>query len=88
MNGIFILALDVSWFLPRDEFRAKVDQLTAYIKSAKPVPGGDGVRIPGERSRAHETRRLATGITLDEKTCAQLLKVLTDLGLPADLPYR
>ena len=39
MNGMFILALDVAWFLPPDQLRAQVDQLTAYIKSARPLPG-------------------------------------------------
>lgn len=85
MNGLFVLALDAGWFMPPEQFRAEVDRLTAYVKSAKPQPGGDPVHIPGERSRAEATRRNREGIPLDDKTCALLGEVLTSLGLPADL---
>lgn len=88
MNGLFILALDVSWFLPPEQFRAEVDRLTAYVKSAKPTPGGEPVHIPGEGSRAKEARRTREGIPLDEKTCAMLAGVLTSLGLPPELPFQ
>ncbi len=88
MNGMFILALDVAWFLPPDQFRAQVDQLTAHVKTARPLPGGEPVHIPGERSRAESTRRTHEGISLNDQTCAQLVGVLTELGLPADLPYQ
>ena len=87
MNGMFILALDVAWFLPPEEFRRQVDQLTAYMKTSKPMPGTQGVHIPGEGSRAEAARRTREGIPLDEKTCSLLANVLSDLGLPPDLPY-
>ena len=85
MNGLFILAMDVAWFLPPEQFRAEVDRLTAYVKTAKPAPGGEPIHIPGERSRAEEDRRTRNGIALNEKTCTMLVDVLTDLGLPTDL---
>ncbi len=88
MNGMFILAMDVAWFLPPDQFRAQVDQLTAYIKTARPLPGGEPVHIPGERSRAEAARATREGIRLSDQTCAQLVGVLTELGLPADLPFQ
>lgn len=88
INGLFVLALNVAWFMPPEQFRAEVDQLTDYIKSARPLPGGEPVHIPGERSRAEEARRTREGIPLDEKTCAVLAEVLTNLGLPAELPSR
>lgn len=86
MNGMFILALDVAGFLPPDQFRAEVDQLTAYIKTSRPFPGGDGVHIPGEQSREEEARRLREGVTLNEQTFAKLAGVLRDLGLSDLLP--
>lgn len=86
MNGMFILALDPAWFLPPEEFRLKVDQLTAYVKSARPVPGGESVHIPGERSRQEEERRRREGIFLSDQAWAKVAAVLTDLGLSADFP--
>ncbi len=88
MNGLFILALDPSWFMPRDAFRAHVDRLTAYIKTARPLPGTGPVHIPGERSRAEAARRERAGIALDDTSCAALAAVFRDLGLPDDLPYQ
>jgi uncharacterized oxidoreductase len=88
MNGMFILALDVSWFVPPDQFRGQVDQLTSYVKTSRPAPGAGPVRIPGERSRQDEARRRREGIPLDEKTCEQLAAVLSELGLPPDLPHQ
>lgn len=81
LNGMFILALDVAWFLPQEEFRTKVDQLTAYVKSSKPLPGGTPVQIPGEPDREEAARRSREGIPLNEQTLAKVARVLTELGL-------
>lgn len=86
MNGVFVLALDPAWFLPPEEFRAQVDRLTAYVKSARPVPGGEPVHIPGERSRQEEARRRREGIVLSDQAWAAVAAVLTDLGFPDALP--
>jgi uncharacterized oxidoreductase len=87
MNGVFILALDPSRFLPLDTFRSHVDQLTAYVKTSRPMLGHDSVHIPGERSQAEATRRQRTGIPLDDASCDQLVAVFQELGLSDDLPY-
>jgi uncharacterized oxidoreductase len=86
MNGMFLLALDVAWFLPPGEFRAQVDRLTAYVKSARPLPGGGQVHIPGERSRAEAARHTREGIAFTEQAWATVAEVLTNLGLAAELP--
>jgi uncharacterized oxidoreductase len=86
MGGLFILALDVAWFLPLDQFRAQVDQLTTYVKSGRPVPGGGPVYIPGERSRQEAARRAREGIVLDEETWVRVAGALNDLGLSGEIP--
>ena len=85
MNGMFILALNVAWFVPMDQFCEKVDQLTAYVKSARPLPGGTSVRIPGEPDREEAERREREGVPFSEQAWAKVAAVLTDLGLSADL---
>jgi uncharacterized oxidoreductase len=85
MNGMFLLALDVAWFLPPDRFRAQVDQLTAYVKTSRPLPGGGGVHIPGERSREEAARRAREGIAFSEQAWAKVEGVLRDLGLSGEL---
>ena len=86
MNGMFLLALDPSWFLPLDQFRAQVDELTRYVKTSRPMPGVGPVHIPGERSRAEEARRRQEGITLNEENWKTVAGVLRELGLPPEAP--
>lgn len=86
MNGMFILALDPSWFVPLDRFRAQVDEYTRYIKTSRPMPGVGPVHIPGEKSRAEEARRLQEGITLDDENWKTVAGVLRELGLPGEAP--
>jgi LDH2 family malate/lactate/ureidoglycolate dehydrogenase len=84
MNGIFLLALDPAWFQPLHRFREQVDQLTAYIKASRPMPGAGPIHIPGEGSRAEAARHARAGIFLNDAIIGRLLRVLRDLGLPAD----
>jgi uncharacterized oxidoreductase len=81
MNSVFILALDVTPFLPFKEFGRKVDGLAAHVKSARPVPGGEPVRIPGERGRADLSARARAGVSLPDSAWTQLEAVFTDLGM-------
>ena len=86
MNGIFVLALDPARFVPPDQLRFQVDQLTAYVKTSRPMPNIGPVRIPGEKSRADEAHRRSEGIELNEESWARLAGVLQDLGIPAEVP--
>jgi uncharacterized oxidoreductase len=86
MNGMFILALNVAWFVPLDQFRKQVDQLTAYIKSARPLPGGGPVLIPGEPDREEAERRMREGIPFSEQAWAKVAGVLQELGLDSEIP--
>ena len=86
LNGVFILALDVAWFVPLEQFRSQVDQLTAYVKTSRPMPGVGPVHIPGEKSREEAERRRRQGIILNQETWQRLAGVLQDLGLPAEVP--
>ncbi|MFB3816228.1 MAG: Ldh family oxidoreductase [Candidatus Methylomirabilales bacterium] len=81
MNGVFILALDVAPFVAPDEFRRRVDALTAHVKTARPAPGSEGVRIPGARSREEMERRRRAGLPLPDSTWAKLEGVFRELGM-------
>jgi len=81
LNGLFVLALDVSWFQPRQQFGGQVDALCAYVKTAQPLPGEPPVHIPGERSRREAGRRAQEGIPLNEKTVEALRRTCRELGV-------
>jgi len=68
--------LDVSAFGPLEDFRRRMDDLTAYIKSCELEPGSAEVLLPGEpEARAAEANR-RDGIPLSEDVFA----IMGDLG--------
>jgi len=86
MNGIFVLALDVSWFQPLKRFRAQVDQLAGYMKTSRPMPGVGPVHIPGEGSQEEAARRTREGIAFSDQAWAKIAGALRELGLADALP--
>lgn len=85
MNGLFLLALNVGWFMPAEEFRRQVDQLIAYVKSSRPRPGDAPVLVPGEPDRLEAQRRARKGIPLNARTVETLRELCIALGIDAEL---
>lgn len=83
-NGI-ILAIDVSAFLPLEEFTATVDETVDAIKALP--PSGDGaVLIPGERGSRLEAERRSAGVPLGPKVWRELSEIATSLDVPVPAP--
>jgi LDH2 family malate/lactate/ureidoglycolate dehydrogenase len=59
--GFLVLAISPSLFGTEEEFRAQVTQYADAVRAARPVEGGEGARMPFDRSRAERRRRLAEG---------------------------
>lgn len=85
VNGVFLQALDVEEFQPREKFFDQVDEFVAHAKALKPAPGFGAVLLPGDRARKIEERQLKDGVEIDEATWAGLLKVAGELGIK-DIP--
>jgi LDH2 family malate/lactate/ureidoglycolate dehydrogenase len=79
--GHFFCLLNIAAFMDVDQFKSRIDQMVASIKSCKKRPGVKEILVPGERShrRAKENQALGIGIsklTVDElETLARELKV-------------
>jgi LDH2 family malate/lactate/ureidoglycolate dehydrogenase len=84
-NG-FILAIDVSAFLPLDEFKATVDDTVDAIKSLPPAEGAAQVLVPGERGRRCASDRRSSGVPLGAKPWRELTGLADALGVPAPTP--
>jgi LDH2 family malate/lactate/ureidoglycolate dehydrogenase len=84
-NG-FILAVDVSAFLPLDEFTATVDQTVDAIKSLPRSDEAAEVLAPGERGRRCATDRRRTGVPLGPKAWRELTGLADALGVPVPAP--
>src|SRR3954463_2486140 len=80
-TGHFIIALDVSRFLPLAEYKAEVDRHIAELKASRRLPDVDEIRMPGERRRQCREERLRDGVPLAPELVAQLDKLAGELGV-------
>jgi LDH2 family malate/lactate/ureidoglycolate dehydrogenase len=74
-------AINIEWFMPLDEFKARMDIVIETIKSSKLRPGIDRILVPGERSASELQKRLHHGIPLQRRVFDDLSRWSRDLGL-------
>jgi LDH2 family malate/lactate/ureidoglycolate dehydrogenase len=84
-NG-FLLAVDVSAFLPLAEFTATVDATVDAIKALPPSAEAAEVLVPGERGRRCEAERRRAGVPLGPKPWRELTALAEELGVPVPAP--
>jgi LDH2 family malate/lactate/ureidoglycolate dehydrogenase len=57
--GCLFVMMKPDLLMPAEEYRANVSEYARLIRSTQPVPGGQSVRMPYDRSLAERRRRLA-----------------------------
>jgi delta1-piperideine-2-carboxylate reductase len=86
--GYLIVAMRPDLMGPAETFRENVSEFAEAVRSARPVAGGEPVRMPFDRSRRERERRLAEDkIEIPEIIVDQLLnrhRNSRGTGLPAD----
>lgn len=82
-NGVMIVAIDVTAFTDLETYRDEVEGLARWVTSARPLPGVDRVRAPGEIEAEARARLLRDGIDVPEPTWAQILATANELGMAA-----
>ncbi|HEY6331290.1 MAG TPA: Ldh family oxidoreductase [Blastocatellia bacterium] len=75
------MAIDVSRFLPVDEFKSRVDEMVRNIKASSPVEGIERVYLPGERGFLTREDRLKNGIPLHRKLAQDLCTLAARLSI-------
>lgn len=75
------IALDIEWFMPVSEFKARMDDFIQQIKAAKPRPGVSEILIPGEIDYRREQDYRATGAKLDALIFDQLVELAGKLNI-------
>jgi LDH2 family malate/lactate/ureidoglycolate dehydrogenase len=56
--GFLIITMKPDLLMPEPEYRRKVAEYAEYVRSARPVSGGQAVRMPFERSARVRRQRL------------------------------
>lgn len=79
------IALDIEWFMPIDEFKQRMDDFVAEIKSSALRPDFDEILVPGEIDYRRETDYRATGAKLDSAIFDELKDLAETLGI--DFPF-
>jgi len=81
-TGHFIVALDVSRFLPVPAFKAAIDRHLRDLKSSPRLPGVDTIRLPGEQRRSRRAERLKNGVPVYPEVVTQLDALADELKVP------
>jgi LDH2 family malate/lactate/ureidoglycolate dehydrogenase len=74
-----MIAIDIDWFMPIQEFKSRMNDFICQIKSAKLRPDFDEILVPGEIDYRREMSYRADGAKLDVKIfdeLAELAKIL------------
>ena len=75
------LAFDVEWFMPLEEFRARMQKFGAMIRSSRLRPGFTEVMLPGELEHRREQQKRAQGVPLMETVFSDLQRLAADFDL-------
>jgi LDH2 family malate/lactate/ureidoglycolate dehydrogenase len=80
-----LIALDIEWFMPLDDFRERMDDFAAMCKSRALRPGFDEILIPGEQEARRVARKSEVGVPLENGALEDLQALSAELGVEAEL---
>jgi LDH2 family malate/lactate/ureidoglycolate dehydrogenase len=83
--GHLIGAFDVGKIIAIEEFKRRIDQLVASLKSAGGQGEANRVYMPGEMEYYRRLERLAHGTPVPEDTSTQLASLASELGVEWEL---
>ena len=70
-NSMLAIVFDPARLGSTQEFEQRAAEFEDWVRSARPAPGSDGVRMPGDPEREYRKAR-AGGIVIDAQTVAQM----------------
>ena len=87
-----LTAIDIEWFMPLEDFRARMDDFASMVKSRALRPGFSEILLPGEQEARRVARKSAAGVPLDDEVLADLRNLGRELGIAAEIetvgPYQ
>jgi LDH2 family malate/lactate/ureidoglycolate dehydrogenase len=85
-HGLSLMAIDVTAFMPLDDFRAQVEELRSRIGSSA-LGDGEPPVLPGTRSAARREAAAQGGIAVPEATAQTLRDLAASLGIAGMEPF-
>lgn len=80
-QGSLFIAIDVSRFLPADQFKAEVDEYIKRARAMQPMPGAEVAHLPGGPEAAKEQEYHALGIPFGHSSVDKINAVAETLNL-------
>jgi LDH2 family malate/lactate/ureidoglycolate dehydrogenase len=80
-SGHFVMAIDVAAFGPREAFEARIERMIDALKATPLAMDAEEILYPGELEARNEERNRRTGLTLPDKTRADLPTTARGLGV-------
>jgi L-2-hydroxycarboxylate dehydrogenase (NAD+) len=80
-TGHFILALDISRFVPLTDFKAEVDRHLRDLAASRTLPGFDAIRLPGAERHRRRAERLRDGVPMPRELIGQLDALAAEAGV-------
>jgi LDH2 family malate/lactate/ureidoglycolate dehydrogenase len=79
--GHFFMAIDVSRFMPLDEFKDRIEKLRAELKNAPLHPQFDRIWVHGEKSYLTSMKRMKEGVPIYKKVFEEMRNIAMELGI-------
>ena len=79
--GCVMCAIDISKFIPKEEFLARADALLDLVKSGKTSEGTAEILIPGERAAREYERSKREGVEISDAVMADLRTLCRTYGI-------
>ncbi|HEY8477443.1 MAG TPA: Ldh family oxidoreductase [Chloroflexota bacterium] len=75
-------AIDISRFVPVEEFKTRLGQMVREIRSCERAEGVERIYVPGEIEAEKAARRLREGVPIPEPIRQEFIAVARELGVP------
>ena len=80
-TGHFMIALDISRFMPLDDFKAETDRQLSELRESKRLPGVDAIYFPGEQRAKRRSDRERYGVPFADEVIAMLDKLADEMNI-------
>lgn len=81
VNSMLSFILDTAAVGDPSRIAAEAKAIGDWVKASPPAPGFDAVLLPGEPETMARERRLAEGVSIDDRSLADILAAARSLGL-------
>ncbi|NNF28716.1 MAG: Ldh family oxidoreductase [Gemmatimonadetes bacterium] len=80
-----LTAVDIEWFMPLSQFKRRMDDFAAMVKSRPLRPGFTEVLIPGEQEARRVQRKSDLGVPLENDVLEDLRALGEELGVGPEI---